>query len=247
MKKTKKRGAVVEALRDAIKAQREPKPAKRQPKPAKAEPKVKTAPPAAKATSSSRAGKADDPRIATAFASWQAGAQISTLATETGVKRSKLRRLFIALAGGKPKFQALRETGAGGSVEPFGGKRAVRQAGVSVVASIDDSKVPRIMRAPTSEGWTWRRLRPHSDDLVFVSPEGVEFVRALPSQEAHLVYDGTRQHGLASIRLRKLDGSKIAKRERKEQKTLERGEAAIERTRTRKRKAKLARRKQVQS
>lgn len=205
------------------------------------------APASDRGATSQPAAKAPDAKIADAFASWKGGEQISVLASKIGVKRSKLRRHFIQLAGGKPAFKSLRETGAGGSAEPFGGKRATGRVVGAIAPTIDDSKVPRIKQAPTSEGWTWRRLRPHGDDLIFISPDGVEYVRALPSQTADLIHDGTLQHGLNAIRLRKLDVSKVAKKERKQEKTIERGEIAIKRTRERKRKAKLARRGKVKA
>lgn len=214
--------------------------------------------PATKAGASPKKTTTVDAKIAHAFESWKKGEQISTLAAspELKVKRSKLRRLFIQLAGGKPAFKALREQGAGGSVEPFGGKRASGRVVGSIAPAHDDSKVQTISSMKASEGWSVRRVwkattvdidkvgRVPTRELiatVHVSPDGDEYVEARASEPADLIYvasDFTR-------RLRRYEesklGKKIAKQERETEKLVERGEHGIKRTRERKRKAKLAR------
>lgn len=81
--------------------------------------------------------------LSEAFRRWKdENAQISVLASELNIKRSKLRRTLIAMAGGKEQFRALRSTGAGGTAEPFGGKRAVGRTRETIAN--DDSSVQRI-------------------------------------------------------------------------------------------------------
>jgi hypothetical protein len=232
-------------------------PASRQRTPRKKAAKVTTPHEPSPVVASPSAAKGVDQTIADAFASWKAGAQISTLAGTIGVKRSKLRRNFIALAGGKPAFKSLRESGAGGSAEPFGGKRATGGRIVGTIATAhDDSRVPRTDHMRASEGWSVRRVwkpvaveikevgRITSRELVatvHISPDGDEYVKARASEPADLIYESSEFTG----RFRRYEesklGKKLAKDEREAEKTIERGEHAIKRTRERKRKAKLAR------
>jgi hypothetical protein len=240
-RKKKKRSVIVQALADAITSARNPKP-KRAPK----------------ADTSVR-----DTMLA-AFEAWKGGKQISVIAGEVGVKRSKLRRNFIQIAGDKAEFQKLRQAGAGGSVEPFGGKRATGGRVVGSI-SVDDSKVPRIASAKASEGWSVRRVwRPRLVEIkegrevlgttearelvaeVHIAPTGEEYVDALPSEPADLIYTRTEPFAMTR-RFRLYSESKLAKRidkeGRREEKTVERGEVALERTRERKRKQKEARKR----
>lgn len=100
-------------------------------KPAKAhEPAIQTA----------KKSKASSAPYGAEFERWKNGTQLSTLATELKVKRSKLRRAFQQHAGGKDAFKKLRTEGAGGTTLPFGGKRSAGRTKIDI--AIDDSKVP---------------------------------------------------------------------------------------------------------
>lgn len=159
--------------------------------------------------------------VTNAFSDWQKGAMISELADKTGVKRSKLRRLFIQLAGGKPQFKTLRAAGAGGKAEPFGGKRAV---GRSNGASIDDSKVRVITSCKKSEGWKFRLDRGlHTE--VHTSPDGTDYIEAKASEKADLIVSHDAK-GLSPTRLRQLAGSNLVKHVKHHEKLVERGQKA---------------------
>ena len=185
---------------------------------------------------------------------WQRGARLADLAVETGLKRSKFRRLLTAALGGKTAFQAARADGAGGRRREKGQRSAPR---------VDDAGVKRLH---STKGWTCRRLWEPTvvtlklkdgegkrqevkanwrelKETVFISRKGNEYVYAADYEPADLIIEHT---GFPPIRLKKFKGSAQEKRmtaaatEAAEQ--AERGQAALERTRARKRAARLARR-----
>jgi hypothetical protein len=182
--------------------------------------------------------------FAQAFASWKAGVQIHALAASLGLKRSKLRRRLIQIAGGKEAFRSFRTSGAGGTVEAFGGKRATGGRTKEAIEQ-DDSRVQQLTRGDMRlEHWRHEWLRsPFGSFPVLVSPDGLtKYSRANATERADLILD-SQTPGLALIRLKKLSDSALARLAKQEEKNVERGEAAIERTRARKRSAKQARRR----
>jgi hypothetical protein len=195
---------------------------------------------------------------------WKKGEQLHALSAASGIKRSKLRRVLIAAAGGKDAFRALRAQGAGGRAEPFGGKR--RTAGAP---SIDDSQVKHVK---SSKRWTCRReweprivtIKGKDKDgrrvegkhawrelkaMIFISPKGNEYVQALGTEKADLIVTPA---GLPPVRLRKYATSAVARRAKEVEKERERGEAALKRISARKqarraeRKAKKAKRAEAE-
>jgi hypothetical protein len=177
-----------------------------------------------------------------AFDRWKAGEQIHALASSLGHKRSKLRRALIQLAGGKAAFKALRTDGAGGTVEAFGGKRATGGRTKEVIAQ-DDSKVQQLTRLDARlEHWRHEWLRtPLGNFPILVTPDGeTKYGRASATERADLIVD-PQTPGVPMIRMRKLDGSALARLAKQEEKTVERGEALLEQTKKRKRSARVAR------
>lgn len=216
------------------------------------------------------------PRDRVIFEAWCGGATIRDLAKQHNLKRSPVRRILTKLAGGREKFRELRAGGAGGRVEPFGGKRAgPRAAGAPAV---DDRKVPTIggarfaapelceacgvplpfferpkacahcgEPAPRARAlgklWTRRSIwNGNWQQPVFRAPDGREYVEARAQEKADLIYVMTKYPSLPNMRLRLFEESATRKRLGKQEKELERGEAALARKRSRKRAAKLARR-----
>lgn len=111
------------------------------------------------------------------FECWKSGTQLHVLSTESKVKRSKLRRAFIQLAGGKPAFKELRAAGAGGSVEPFGGKRSAGRS--REVIALDDSKV-KVLKSKDL------KLKMNDDVVKSLDAWRGELVNRLASEETSL-------------------------------------------------------------
>lgn len=176
------------------------------------------------------------------FERWKNGEQLFALAAESGFKRSKLRRIFQQLAGGKESFRALRNSGAGGSVEPFGGKRAGPRT--AEVRAQDDSKVPTIGQALKADGWTFEvDHRGAVSRMVHIDPTGAQYVQAGMAEKADLIFRSLKFPDLPPMRLRRVETSRLVAQTEKKLKEIEHGEIALERTRERKRKAKQSRTK----
>lgn len=158
------------------------------------------------------------PAVLGGFARWRdEHVSLADLAGQVGIKRSKLRRIFTELAGGKAKFRELRKAGAGG-------ERKIGVAGVSVPKP-DDSQLLVIREARTADGW---KLKPRAHGShIMVAPDGTEYVMAGPTERADLLYERQARSGFTPvepvIRLRRLDGSPIVRKERKQDKLVERG------------------------
>lgn len=204
-----------------------------------------------------KAGKklsSDEAKYAQAFDDWKTGAQISTLVTQTGLKRSRLRRELIVRAGGTAGFKALRAKGAGGSAEAFGGKRA---SGGSVpraaVVAANDKNVPIIAGMPRSKGWTTRRLwRPKivtvkvNDEQktmeareqigeVHIAPDGVEYVECRTANENADIRVESRVTPGTYLRFRKFESSPVAKKVASHEKIVAQGETLLKHRRAKKR------------
>lgn len=177
--------------------------------------------------------------LAAFFERWKAGEQLATLAHEANVKRSKFRRGLIQLAGGKPAFKALRAAGAGGVTEPFGGKRATGGRTKEVIA-LDDSKA-RHVSASEREHWTHEHKPGVSAYyVVMIAPDGKRYVKAGPTERADVVFD-LDVPGIPPARYKLETEASLAKKEKQEQKLIEKGEQALKATRAKKRAAKAAR------
>jgi predicted PP-loop superfamily ATPase len=180
--------------------------------------------------------------VAQALVEYQRGAKIGDLTGPTGFKRSKLRRLLVAAAGGKAAIT-----------------RPTRAAGERARPTVSDEGV-KIFRqgALASKGWTTRRewvgrvvrIKAKGDDdgrvmhwreckaLIFVSPKGREYVRALDTEPADLIMS-YKHYG--KVRLRRYAHSRVAREVAHEAVQAERGQAAVERVRGRKRAARKSR------
>lgn len=198
------------------------------------------------------------------FERWKNGTTIHELVSETKMSRSSMRKLLTKAAGGKDKFKELRAQGAGGKVEPFGGKRASggrrrKKASDGTTISPDDEGLPVIHSARKSEGWSNRsvlrgkvvnvdKVGPvqwrETVHLVHVAPDGTEYVRAQPNEKADLLY--VMDTLGVTVRLRKYEDSRAAKALKKHEKEVARGEKLLEATRKRKRVARKARKARKQ-
>lgn len=191
--------------------------------------------------------------VAGAYERWLAGEQLIALSIEISVKRSKLRRLFIKQAGGKPAYAALRAKGAGGVVEPFGGKRSEgRQPGVAMV---NDKKVKRVTDTSKSAGWTYEyKYRPivvaiegvgnvgwrEQTALIFISPKGERYVQAKPSEKADLI-GVSKTLGIPDFRMRLYETSAVARKVKRDEKLIKHGTKLLEVRRKVKKTKRLAR------
>jgi len=179
--------------------------------------------------------------LAQAFASWQAGVPLNEVAKTIGLKRSKLRRAFTQLAGGRDAFKQLRSAGAGGERKMPAGFGKGRPAGVPV-AQMDDSKVPVITEALHAEGW---RNHSRGSLYIMVDPQGVEYIAANGNERADLIYKRTGSHvpeSLRIVRLRKVATAPRAKRDALVAKEVEHGQKAHAAKRAIKRARKQSRR-----
>jgi hypothetical protein len=183
------------------------------------------------------------PAILGAFGRWRdEKTPIHVLVTETGIKRGKLRRSLIAIAGGKEKFAELRAKGAGGTVVPFGGKRATPRTKETI--KLDDSQALHLTRVEAKEqGWKtngWLRTAIGSLPLL-EGPDGTQYVQAKPTEKADLIYSIAVPGIPSEIRMKTLKDSAIAKAATKAKKEVERGEKSIKRTRAAKKARKVRR------
>lgn len=218
----------------------------------KAKRQAKLAPPVSRAPKTKPAPSKSDPATA-AYTRWLAGEQLIALSSETGIKRSKLRRLFIKQAGGKPAYAELRAKGAGGVVEPFGGKRSEgRPAGVALV---NDAKVKRVTDTSKTAGWTFEyKYRPlvvniegvgnvgwrEQTALIFISPKGVRYVQAKPSEKADLIAL-SKVPGIPDYRMRLYETSAVARKVKQDEKLIKHGTKLLEVRRKVKKTKRLAR------
>ena len=188
-------------------------------------------------------GTEHSPAILGAFGRWRdEHVQLSVLAAELNVRRSKLRRSFAAIAGGKDKFRELRAAGAGGTAEPFGGKRATGGRTKVVIAN-DDAKAIQLDRDGAKEaGWKtngWLRTALGSFPIL-EGPDGTQYIVAKSTERADLVYH-LGIVGVPPVRMKELTKASLAKQTKAAEREVEKGEAALKRTRARKRSAKVAR------
>jgi hypothetical protein len=153
---------------------------------------------------------------AMALDEWKSGKQgMAALANKYGVKRGALKRAIVKAVGGKAKFKAMRDQGAGGTAEPFGGKRGVR-----VPVEVSDAKVPTVTRKQT-KGWTSRSAMIGGvPTTVIIDANKVEYVPAMTNERADLIYraekcrpacDNPSCKG-ATLRLRRLETSGVVKK-----------------------------------
>jgi hypothetical protein len=181
-----------------------------------------------------------DVKTIDAFERWNKGTQLSVLASELGVRRSKLRRGFQMLAGGKDKFRELRANGAGGTAEPFGGKRATGGRTKVVIAN-DDAKAIQLTREEAkTEGWKtngWLRTALGSFPIL-EGPDGTQYVVAKATEKADLIYT-IGIPGITSVRMKELTQASIAKQAKADRKEVERGTASIKRARAAKKARKV--------
>lgn len=197
---------------------------------------------------------------------WLKGESLAALHVEAMAagfqgKRGKFRRAFIALAGGKANWQQQRDAGAGGTREPFGGKRAAPGP------KLDDSQVKRLTpKTGRLKGWTFHLVREpvnikvkdadgaaHGATVwqpvatVYTSPSGNDYVNAKHSEKADLIIRYRAKYGSPlgdkDVRLRRFTTSSVKRKMDQNEKELERGEAALKRIRKAKREKKLARQK----
>lgn len=169
------------------------------------------------------------------YVRWRNGEKLATLAAESGIKRSKFRRLCIAKSGGKAQFATQRAAGAGGRAERGANLRGVSRP------RVDDSKlkylkhggwtvrrvwVPKTVRIKTDQGQAtvgWRECTA----MIFVSPKGNEYVRAQAGEPADALIRG--QHSLPDTRLRRYTDSRLAKKVETATAEAERHAAAVKR------------------
>jgi hypothetical protein len=188
---------------------------------------------------------------------WREGATIKDLVVQHGLKRSAIRRIITVGVGGREAFRQLREGGAGGkAASPIGRKGAAPP-------SVSDDGVRRV----SSSRWRSRNHRePRVVDLkaipnlnigayrgpvmarictVFIAPSGREYVHAQPNEKADLIVvtpKARRTPGIRHVfRMKLFSKSRFARKAAEEDALAERGAAALERIRDRKRAAKLAR------
>ena len=166
---------------------------------------------------------------------WQAGERLPALGKVASEKLNRrvapvtVRGWIIKHLGGPEKFHAasLERDAAHPRSKPKPPTRPKREPGAPPVV-IDDSGVP-VVGADKRKSWGSLsiRVKGYSED-VFVSPDGVRYVRAAASEKADVIADLT-DRGLGRMRLRLEEGSRLAKRARKERRLVRKGEEQRER------------------
>lgn len=168
---------------------------------------------------------------------WLAGERISELAAEAGVRRSVVRRRIQKAVGGKERFRELRAQGAGGTTEPFGGKRPEPRA-------VSDEKVKRIKAGAIKWKAGTRRLisgKKYEDVNTIIHPKtGEEYVSAGASERADLIVE-SRTPGLPDGRYRLYRTSSAGRRTERERELIAQGIKQRQAKRAAKRAKKLAR------
>jgi hypothetical protein len=98
-------------------------------------------------------------------------------------------------------------------------------------------------KAPSLKGlWTKRLIWDGNQQRsVSRAPDGREYIEARPQEKADLIFISKKHAGIGPLRLRLFETSAAKRHLKKEEKVLERGEAALDRKRARKRAAKKAR------
>lgn len=174
-----------------------------------------------------------EPRMIEAFAEWKAGKALTQIARAFGVRRRIVKLAFRELAGGKDALEKLRVAGAGCHVA-FGGKRPEKGVKVAAVV-IDDSKVPHVpyVKHTKMAGWTWKRVPLSKGEylLVSIAPNGKEYVRAKTTERADLILDhkkdGWDYTALGVMRMRLYETSSAARKARKQQRLVTKGEKLL--------------------
>jgi hypothetical protein len=149
------------------------------------------------------------------FADWKRGVPIHQLVIDYApTSRSSVRKALTKASGSVEQFRALREQGAGGrAAEPSTSvTRATRtpRRDATPAPRIDDSHVPMTLSAKSSDGWKHRRLR--GDVMIFIAPDGTEYVHAADTQPADLIHIGVPE-GIPPVRLRRYAASGKAHRD----------------------------------
>jgi len=178
------------------------------------------------------------------FEKWQEGTPLAAIARALNSKRRPVKLAFLALAGSRDAFKALREAGAGGKA--FGGATGGGRTREAVLH--DDSKVKTLHSSPkwkieilwepcvvTIKGdgkFAWRKEKLR----MFISPKGNKYVQARDMEKADLIVL-VRQHSVpnkegetirlpncdSKLRLKRLKNSSVLKKLKKEDDVVARG------------------------
>lgn len=98
-----------------------------------------------------------------------------------------------------------------------------------VAVVIDDTDVPVVTSMPLSQGWKLESITAgHERHDMFVSPDGIKYVAASGHEKADLI-GKPKTPGLAPIRLRRLEQSRIERWAKRHAKLVDQGEAQRER------------------
>lgn len=161
---------------------------------------------------------------------WQAGERLPALGKVASEELKRhvapvtVRGWIIKTLGGPGPFQAAsaERDSKFPRTKPKPPTRPKREPGAPAPV-MDDSKVP-VVAGDDRKLWGSLSItvRGYSED-VFTSPDGQRYVRAAASEKADVIADLT-DRGLGRIRMRLEEGSRLAKRARKERKLVKKGE-----------------------
>lgn len=214
------------------------KPPKKQPAP----PAKKAAP--AKKTSSKGLTVAGQAIPGDVVQEWKDGGRMSELASKHGVKRGALKRAIIKAVGGKVAFKKLRDDGAGGQMELFGGKRAEGGA-----KTWDDSKAI-VTRYTDKDNKKWKggsvqvpSGHSYESRPTITSPKGVTYILAQANERADMVYHGRHASSLGPLRFKLYEQSSAKKKLEGMKEAIAAGVKKHQAKRAAKRAAKLMRKK----
>lgn len=182
------------------------------------------------------------PAMVTDFVTrWQGGARLPALAKEASAQLGKelppvtVRGWIVKHLGGPAAYLAasIKRDADHPRAKPQPPVRVKRDPNVPLV---DDAKVPVITAMPLEAGWKLESLvAGHVRHDVFVSPTGDRYTRALGFEPADLIADCSKKHhGIAPVRLRKLEHSVLERRAHRHARQVKRGEAAIDKTNNKK-------------
>lgn len=149
------------------------------------------------------------------------GKPIASFVSVTGVKRSKLRRLFYQLAGGADQYRQQKPARVSTPrvTRTASGRRTAADA-----PTYRDEDIPFTVSARREDGWGFEdRYDQHGVQYIVAhGPDGHSYVRARPHEKADLLYISIIE-GIPNVRLRRLEDSVIEKKAAKHRQKREMG------------------------
>lgn len=195
---------------------------------------------------------------------FKAGMSVADIARALEQPRRQVRRALVKAVGGKSKYAALREKGAGfgatvSKKEKKGKDRIPMDRRIKKMVDKDVKNGAKVISGtPYAKGWKGKtlwlyvggprlkgvdRYEPYISDTLIISPKGNEYVMAQDNERADLIVISKKKihRGIGPIRLKKFEGSVIGRMAVKTEKFDEHIEASQNRQKAKRRKKRIKR------